>query len=389
MVILLAVFVMKKIMWYYFFMRIDTFKIEEWMNRYCPNAKYDLTSTCIKPLSIREMLGLCNAENPWEVLDTPLTYGEIHGSERLKKAIKSLYTNQELENITVTHGAIGANELLYKSILEKSDEILSIIPAYQQHYSIPKSLGCETKLVYLKEESKWQPNLRELENSITRRTKLICLTNPNNPTGAVLSDLTLERIVEIAKSKNIWVLCDEAYRGLNFTDKPYSKSIADLYERGISIGSMSKTYSLPGLRVGWICARNDLITEINKHREYNTISISILDDYFSAIALENRDKIAQRNFYIIQNGLSIFNEWLNGEIYVKANLPQGGTTAIVRYKKDIPSKTLCKNLFNKTGVLLLPGETMEVEGTVRMGFCVEPDILKTGLKLFSEYLRTV
>ncbi len=370
-------------------MRVDTFKIEEWMNYYCPKAKYDLTSTCIEPLSIREMLGLCGAENPWEILDKSLGYGDIHGSLRLKNAIKNLYDNQEIENITVTHGAIGANELVYKSILEKGDEIICIIPAYQQHYSIPKSLGNAVNLIYLNENANWQINLKELENAISRRTKLICFTNPNNPTGAVISDDVLARIVEIAESKNIWVMADEAYRGLNLVGNPYSKSVVDLYERGISVGSMSKTYSLPGLRVGWVCSRKDLIGEINKQREYNTISVSALDDYFAAIALENKEKIAFRNFQIVKNGLKIFNDWLNGEIYVKANLPQGGTTVLVRYKKEVPSKVLCRDLFNKTGVLLLPGETMEIEGTVRVGYCVKPETLETGLKLFSKYLRTI
>ena len=98
-------------------MRIDSFKIEEWMNLYCPSAKYDLTTTCIKPFSIRELLSYCGEDKPFEVLDTPLGYGEIHGSARLKKAIKNLYLNQEFENITVTHGAIGANQLIFESLL--------------------------------------------------------------------------------------------------------------------------------------------------------------------------------------------------------------------------------------------------------------------------------
>ena len=368
-------------------MRIDTFKIEEWMNRYCPSAKYDLTTTCIEPLSIRELLSLCREEHPFEVLDTKLTYGDIHGSDRLKSAIQSLYINQKFNNITVTHGAIGANQLIFESLLEKGDEVLSIVPTYQQHYSIPKSLGANVKLLFLQEENKWLPNLRELENNLTRKTKLICLNNPNNPTGAVIPDEMLKRIVEIAKSNNSWILSDEVYRGLNITGNPYSKSIADLYEKGISVGSMSKTYSLPGLRVGCVCAREDLIAEINRHREYNTISISILDDYFSALALENRDNIAKRNFPIVTQGLNILQDWLNEDIYVKANLPTGGTTALVRYKKEIPSKILCRDLQNKTGVALLPGETMEMENTVRIGFCANAESLKLGLQLFSKYLR--
>lgn len=370
-------------------MRIDSFKIEEWMNRYCPSARYDLTSTCIEPLSLRELLTLSGIERPLEVFDTKLNYGEILGSDRLKSAIQALYTDQNPQNITIAHGAIGANQLVFQSILEKGDEVLCIVPTYQQHYSIPKSLGATVKLLFLREENKWLPNLRELENNLTRKTKLICLNNPNNPTGAVIPDEMLERIVEIAKNNGSWVLSDEVYRGLNLIGKPYSKSIADIYEKGISVGSMSKTYSLPGLRLGWVCAREDLISEINKHRQYNTISVSILDDYFASIALENREKIAARNFRIMRNGLEILNDWLNSEIYVRANLPQGGTTALVRYKKEIPSKTLCRDLQAKTGVALLPGETMEMEGTVRIGFCVGDEVLKNGLKLFSEYLRTI
>lgn len=370
-------------------MKIDTFKIEEWMNYYCPSAKYDLTSTCIEPMSIKELLSICPANDPWQVMDTKLTYGDIHGSKRLKTAIKNLYENQELKNITVTHGAIGANQLIFESLLEKGDEVLSIVPTYQQHYSIPKALGANVKLLFLKEEANWLPNLREIENSLTGKTKLICLNNPNNPTGAVIPDSMLERIVEIAKQNNSWILSDEVYRGLNLVGNPYSKSIADLYEKGISVGSMSKTYSLPGLRVGWVCAREDLINEINKHREYNTISVSILDDYFSAIALENKDVLTIRNFQIMNKGLKVLNDWLNGEVYIKAHLPQGGTTALLRYRKDIPSKTLCRNLQSKTGVAILPGETMEMEGTVRVGYCVDSEVLQTGLKLFSKYLRTI
>ena len=368
-------------------MKIDVFKIEEWMNRYCPEAKYDLTTTCIEPLSLRELLNLSGIAKPLEIFDTKLTYGEIHGSKRLKKAVKSLYKNQDLKNITITHGAIGANQLVFESLLDKGDEVISIVPTYQQHYSIPKALGANVKLLFLREENKWLPNLKELENSITYKTKLICLNNPNNPTGAVIPDDLLERIADIAKAHNIWILSDEVYRGLNLVGNPYSKSMADIYERGISTGSMSKTYSLPGLRVGWVAAREDLINEINKHREYNTISISILDDYFSSIALENRDKIAVRNFQIMKSGLKVLTDWLNGEVYVKANIPQGGTTALLRYKKEMPSKTLCKELQAQTGVALLPGETMEMEGTVRVGFCMNKTVLEAGLKEFSKFLR--
>lgn len=359
-------------------MKIDNFKIEEWMNKYEASALYDLTTTCISPLSINDL--------PFDksIFDVKLGYGDILGSNRLKSAIKSLYENQELENITVTHGAIGANQLVFLSLLEKGDEVVSIVPTYQQHYSIPKSIGCNVKLYFLKEENNWLPNLEDLDKIVTSKTKLLCLNNPNNPTGAVIPDWMLEKIVEIAQKKNVWILSDEVYRGLNLYGKPYSLSIADIYEKGISVGSMSKTYSLPGLRVGWIAGRLDLINEINHQRQYNTISVSILDDYFASVAIENRDFIAGRNFEIMRKGVDILKSWLKRNPNIDCILPTGGTTVLIKYNLDLPSRDFCKKLQASTGVALLPGETLEMEGYARLGFCA--DNLKPALELITEFI---
>lgn len=364
-------------------MKISPFKIEEWMNRYEAGALYDLTTTCIKPLTINELLYSIGDLHDYK--EIPLNYGDITGSERLKNNIQSLYSNQNLNNITVTHGAIGANQLVFYSLLEAGDEVVCVVPTYQQHYSIPESIGANVKLYFLKEENNWLPTIEDLEEVITTKTKLLCLNNPNNPTGSVIPNWLLEDIAELAKQKNIWILSDEVYRGLNMIGNPYSISIADFYEKGISVGSMSKTYSLPGLRLGWVCAREDLINEINHQRQYNTISVGILDDYFASVALENRGWIQERNFNILQAGMNSFTDWLTKEDLVECVIPNGGTTALVKYKKDMPSRELCRRLQNRTGVALLPGETMEMEGYVRIGFCAIA--LKAALEMFSEFLH--
>ncbi len=358
-------------------MKIANFKIEEWMNKYEASAAYDLTTTCISPLCINEL--------PFskEIFDLKLGYGEITGSIRLKKAIQSLYEKEH--NITVTHGAIGANQLVFLSLLESGDEVVSIVPTYQQHYSIPEALGCKVKFYFLKEENNWLPDLEELDKIISTKTKLLCLNNPNNPTGSVIPDWMLEKIVEIAKNKNTWILADEVYRGLNLIGKPYSQSIADIYDKGISVGSMSKTYSLPGLRVGWITGRADLINDVNHQRQYNTISVSSLDDYFSAIALENRNTIEERNFRIMNERVRILKNWLDKTPKVHCILPKGGTTVLLKYNLNIPSRDFCKNLQQQTGVALLPGETLEMEGYVRLGFCAEN--LETALEKLRTYLK--
>ena len=382
-------------------MKIQPFKIEEWMNLYESSAKYDLTTTCIKPLSIRMLIehadenalnsvgnlprGLSQDLPQDLLLDLPLGYLNITGSERLKNNIKDLYKNQESSNITVTHGAIGANQLVFLSLLEKGDEVVSIVPTYQQHYSIPQSIGANVKLYFLREENNWLPSIEELSEVVSSKTKLICLNNPNNPTGSVIPNHMLEEIVNLAQKNNVWILSDEVYRGLNLIGKPYSNSISDLYDKGISVGSMSKTYSLPGLRVGWICAREDLINEVNHQRQYNTICVSVLDEYFASIALESKDWIQARNLELLRRGHEVLCDWLKNERMVQCVIPNGGTTAFVKYQKNLSSKELCKKLQYETGVALLPGKTMELDGYVRIGFCAEN--LGIALNIFSDFLH--
>ena len=135
-------------------MKIDNFKVEDWFNKYEHLAKYDLADTCVDSLSVNELLSL-TGEKFDNILDRKLNYGDIHGSDRLKNAISGLYINQKSGNITITHGAIGANQLVIMTLVESRDKVVSIIPTYQQHYSIPKSFGADVETFYLEEKNNW------------------------------------------------------------------------------------------------------------------------------------------------------------------------------------------------------------------------------------------
>ena len=368
-------------------MKIDSFKVEEWFNKYENWAKYDLADTCVESLSINELLDIADGNNSsLEIFNKKLNYGDIHGSERLKNAICTMYSNQVTKNITITHGAIGANQLVMLSLIESGDKVVSIVPTYQQHYSIPKSIGADVKLLFLKEENDWLPDLEELEKLVGHDTKIICMNNPNNPTGAVMPHDMLLKTVEIAKKSDAYILCDEVYRGLEHNGV-MSKSIADIYEKGISTGSVSKVFSLAGLRLGWIAAPENVIREVNHQREYNTISVGILDDYFSSIAIENKEKIIERNLKKINIGKKILTDWLRVENRVHCVIPQGGTTAFVGYNKNIKSTELCSNLQNETGVMILPGECMELDGYLRIGYGNNFEQLKKALEIFSSWYK--
>ena len=366
-------------------MKIANFKVEDWFNLYEWKAKYDLADTCVESLSVNELLKLTGSDFN-QIFSRKLNYGDIHGSERLKNAICSLYNNQKPENITITLGAVGANHLVYMSLIEKGDKVVSIIPTYQQHYSIPAAFGADVNLYYLEEDNAWLPDLDKLEKLVGHDTKLICMNNPNNPTGAVIFEDMLYEIVKIAQKSNAYILCDEVYRGLNHSGNPFSVSIADIYERGISTSSVSKTFSLAGLRLGWIAADKSIIDEINLQREYNTISIGILDDYFASIAIENKDIIINRNLEKIDIGKSILIEWLKNDSRVHCVLPNGGTTAFVGYESELSSVDLCKKLQKDTGVMILPGETMEYDKYLRIGYGNNFEKLKEALKIFSDWL---
>ncbi|MBT7582118.1 MAG: aminotransferase class I/II-fold pyridoxal phosphate-dependent enzyme, partial [Kordiimonadaceae bacterium] len=237
-------------------MKIREFAIEIWMNEFENNCKLNLSETCVASLTIEQLLEITGKKETIlsELLPMKMTYGAIEGSDRLRKSIASLYENQDPENIIVTHGAIGANALIHETFVSPGDEVISILPTYQQHYSIPESYGADVKILNLREENDFLPNLNDLKIMVSAKTKLIVLNNPNNPTGSLMDEEMLLEIVDIARTCDAYLLCDEVYRGTDQEGDGFTASIADIYEKGISTGSMSKTFSLAGLRLGWIAA---------------------------------------------------------------------------------------------------------------------------------------
>ena len=371
-------------------MNIDPFGIEMWMNEFEDNCKYNLAETCIKPLSINELLELSqkNIDIFKEIAKMKMTYGAIKGSERLRSNISSLFEKQNKENVLIAHGAIGANSLVYQTLVSPGDTVVSIMPNYQQHYSIPESLGAKINVVKLKPENNFLPDMDDLKKSVTKGTKLISLSNPNNPTGSILDENFLRYLVELAITQDAFILCDEVYRGTNQEGGQYSTSICDLYKKGISTGSMSKTYSLAGLRLGWIVTAQDTLESIFKHRDYNTISVGMINDFCGSLALECKDKIAERNIKIIKDNINILNAWINNEEKMSYIRPKGGTTSLIKYDYDIPSRDFCITVLNETGVLFAPGSAMNMEGWIRIGYANDTSILKEGLNLVSEYLKS-
>lgn len=373
-------------------MEIKTFKVEQWMDAYENDAVYNLAETCIDSLTVGELLDLAGIDRKsfWDsVCDTRLTYSNIYGSPALLRGIASLYQALPPDHAVPMHGAIAANNSAYKALVKPGCSTVTALPTYQQHSSIPEALGADVRVLQLRKENGYLPDLNELRALVDDTTAVISLNNPNNPTGALISPDLLREIADIAASVDAYVLVDEVYRGIT-PDGSYAPSIIDFYEKGVSVGSMSKVFSLAGLRLGWVATRDTaLIDAIKEHRDYDTISCPVLDDLLAAIALTNKDAILARNRGIVLRNREILCDWVARTQGVSFVPPAAGTTALLEFDLDMDSYDFCKELLDATGVFLTPGGAFDLTGcTARIGYAFDSRELRTGLDRLAAFLTT-
>lgn len=371
-------------------MHIEPFGVEIWMNEWETKCAWNLAETCVESLTIAELLSITgqNETDLSALLEMKMTYGEIEGSMRLRRAICTLYDNQTPENVIVTHGTIGANMLVHKTLVSSGDRVVAVVPTYQQHYSIPASIGADVHQLHLRAENGFLPDLDELRALVTADTKLIAINNPNNPTGALMDRDMLEQIAAIARDADAWILCDEVYRGVDQTGTGITTSIADIYEKGISTASVSKAFALAGLRLGWIAAPREVIEAVALHRDYDTISVGMINDHFATLALENSDKVLARSQSITRGNLAFLSGWVAAQTLITWVKPQSGTTALLKFDLPVTSREFCVDLLQKTGVMFTPGSALDMEGYVRIGYANTPSILQEGLKRVGNYLSS-
>ncbi|MGT2801384.1 aminotransferase [Streptococcus henryi] len=368
-------------------MYLPRFGVEEWLNAHENDALYDIAGVSISSLTLGELLKLAGkAPDDFynELAEKTLDYGWIEGSPDFKRAVSELYRDIPEQQILQTNGATGANLLVMYALISSGDHVISHYPSYQQLYDIPKSLGAEVDLWEISEEEDWLPNLDKLRQLVGPTTKMICINNANNPTGAVMDEAYLRELVEIAKSCDAYILADEIYHTFDGRTIP---AIADLYEKGISVNSLSKTYSLPGIRVGWV-ASNPQVTQLLKdYRDYTLICAGVFDDMVATLALQHREQILARNSEIVTNNLGILDTWIANEPKASFVKPAFVSTSFVKLDIAEPIEDFCLDLLKDYGVLVVPGNRFDFEGYVRIGYCCQEEVLREGLERLSQKLH--
>jgi aspartate/methionine/tyrosine aminotransferase len=376
-------------------MKIETFALERWMTTWETKTPYDIAESGIFPMTVRELLAF---EPPQErdrileeLLGLRLGYSEARGTLALRSAIAATYRATGPEEILVTTGAIEANFLLFHVLLEPGDHVVAAYPAYQQLYSLPRIIGCDVSLWKLRANGGFRYDLDELERLVTARTRLIVLNTPHNPTGAMLSAEELVRIERLAASVKARVLSDEAYRWLEIPGgSPLAPPMRDLGGVGVSVGTLSKPFGLPGLRIGWMAGPAELVAKCWGLRDYVSLSPGRLNDALALLAFKHRDRIVERTRAIVEANLAAARAWFDRHAeFVSWTPPRGGLLALLRYAFDVPSLELSNRLAEKHGVMLAPGSAFGVEHHLRIGIGQEPKTFAEGLRRTWECLESL
>lgn len=371
-------------------MKIKAFAVEEWMNEYETGAKFNIAETCVNSVSLDELFALCGEDRDAflnSFCARRMTYGDIEGAPAFREGICRLYRSVCPEEIVTTHGAAGANHHVFYSLVEPGDRVISVSPSYQQLTSIPEGYGADLHILKLREENGWLPDLRELRSLVTPNTKLICVNNPNNPTGALMPASMLREIADLARSVGAYLLCDEVYRHLT-QEEAWSESIVDLYDKGISVSSMSKVFSLAGLRLGWIATHDKaLMRSLMSHRDYNHISCGMFDEAVAGVALKHADTLLTRSRSIVRENLATVTDWIEREAHLHWSRPLAGTTALIGYDYDLPSYEFCKRMYDECGAFVTPGDCFEQPKSFRLGYACDAGTLRDGLAACSGFLR--
>ena len=335
--------------------RLPDFQLETYFSRWEFNTKYNMCASDIESVSLRELLLLSSKEDKklWDNLD--FGYTETYGSLKIRKAIAETYDNTSSSDIITFAGAEEGIYVTMKCILNKNDHAIVITPNYQSSETLPRSI-CEVTGIGLNPNNNWDLDIQKIIDSIKPNTRLISINFPHNPTGKIISMDTLYDLISIAREKNIYLFNDEIYRLMERDSSKRLIQVSDLYEKGISLNAMSKSYGMPGLRIGWIASKDhDLLDKMEKMKHYLSICNSAPSEILAIIALNSRKNILDRTLKIVTKNLNILNKFfLEYENLFDWKEPDGGCVGYPKYKGEDGADVFCENLIKEESILLLP-----------------------------------
>ncbi len=334
---------------------LPDFRLETHFAKWEFNARFHLTASDAESLSMRDLLSMASDEDRDAFEGMWLGYTETFGAPDLREAIAGTYTQQSASNVLcfagASEGIFAANSVL----LDKDAHAIVITPNYQSHETLPLQI-CEATGVPLDANDGWSLDIDRVAAAIKPNTRLLTMNFPHNPTGAVLSHDRYDALIALCRTHGIYILHDEIFNGLGPTGARHLPFVADVYERGLSLGVMSKSYGLPGLRIGWIaCADTKVLSKMERLKHYLSICNSGPSERLALIALKARDQLLARNCAIVDENIPKWDAFFarHPDLF-EWSPPQASCMAYPRYKGPEGVDAFAKGLVEEGGVLVLP-----------------------------------
>lgn len=371
-------------------MKLEPFAMERMQSTWENIVEFNLSESGVHPMSLNDLLA-GDAEERERLLNAGLGYVQSNGTIPLREKIAALYPGATPEHVLVTTGTSESNHLNLWNLVEPGDEVIFMLPNYMQIWGIARGFGGNVRSFSLREENDWSPDLDALRQAIQPKTKLICVCNPNNPTGAILTASEMNEIVALAQRHGSWLLADEVYQGAE-RDRDRTPSFWGRYERVIVTNGLSKAYGIPGIRVGWTVAPPAHIAKLWSYHDYTTIGPGTLSDRIAQIALRPavREKILARTRSILHKNYPILLEWIrnHGDMFSLVE-PHAGAIAYLKYRLNINSTVLVEKLRAEKSVLIVPGDHFGMDRYLRIGYGSPADHLHTALDRIHDLLTAV
>jgi aspartate/methionine/tyrosine aminotransferase len=370
-------------------MPIEQFEMERMQSTWENLVDYDMSESGVRPLTLRELTAM--GFDLESFLDEPLGYSQSNGTIDLRERIAALYPGAGVDRVEVTNGTSEANYLVALSQLRAGDLFAMEAPNYMQMPGVARSLGAAVRTFHLREDTAWEPDWEELDEVLSAKPRLLYVSNPNNPTGALLSDHAMARIIDRIEATGTWLLSDEVYLGAEIA-RSRTKSFWGMSDRVIVTSGLSKAYGIPGLRIGWIVAPASVTAACWTQHDYLTIGPNKMSDRIARVAVDpgNRERCYARTQSILMHNLPIVREWVGQfEGRVTWREPQAGAIALIKYDSPVPSVDIAERIRTQQSTLIVPGSHVGLEGYLRVWLGGREAFLREGLRRIGTELRAI
>ncbi len=370
-------------------MQFANFDLEYTQSIWEQQVDINLTESGVHPMRLDELLD-GDADKLAELMSSEINYPHVNGIPELRENIAALYDGASVENVLVTVGAAEANNIIMQTLMQPGDELACLSPTYKQVWGIALNHGHRARPFHLLSEERWALDVDELNRKVTDKTRVIAVVNPNNPTGHIMTEAEMDAVVAAADGVGAWILADEVYRGAERLREDETPSFYGRYDKVLAVGSMSKAYGLPGLRVGWVVGPPDTVDDIWRRHEYTTISASMLSNQLAAYALSPavRPRLMQRARDYIRNGYPVLQEWMDRqEGLFSYTPPQASAVTFIRYHLNVNSTELMEKLCREASVFIGAGDSFGMEHHMRIAFGQEKAVLKDAFDRIEQTLE--